>query len=303
MSLFGGYENAGVGIDPHAPKKKPFARFWELLWRNLGKLLLLNLIYVGFHIPLMLSVIFYLETNNALTNAMCIFLLAVQAVIAGPTLAGCTRVLRLITLDKAFFLWEEFKKGFTSNFLMATLIFVIDAIVAVSVYLGWFMYPQLADLLQSKAVYLLFAVSLAVALLLLFMNFFLLPMQVATNLKGGSLFKNALMLACLSPKTCLLTFICIAAILALCVLLLLFSSVFMFVFAFFPAAFIGYLVMFINYPVIQRYVINPYYADSGETNPEAEAVVSEEERVFTDRGGSETPIHKEKNRHRGKTIQ
>ena len=45
MGLFRSYENAGPGIDPNAPKKKPFFRFWELLWRNLGKLFLLNILF------------------------------------------------------------------------------------------------------------------------------------------------------------------------------------------------------------------------------------------------------------------
>ena len=75
----------------------------------------------------------------------------------------------------------------------------------------------------------------------------------------------------------------------------------MFLFAFYPAAFIGYLVLYVNYPVIQKYVINPYYEDTGEQNPEKEDEIPDEERVFTDRGGSEKPVTKQKQK-RGKTI-
>ncbi|MCQ2434413.1 MAG: hypothetical protein MJ062_04155 [Oscillospiraceae bacterium] len=302
MGLFGSYENAGAGINPYAPKKKPFARFWELLWRNSGKIFLLNVIFSGFQIPMMLALVFYIETNNKLTVPMCILLLIIQAFLEGPVMAGCARVLRLCVLDKAFFLWEEFKKGFQQNVGVSVLVFAIDLLVAASVWCGWHMYPQLAENTGSKIVYVPFVISLAVALVVLFMNFFLLPMQVATKLSKKNVFKNSFMLACLSPKTCVLTFVCIAVTLALCVGVMMLSSYLMFIFVFFPAAFIGYTVMFINYPVIQRYVIKPYYESSGEQNPEADPVIPEEERIFTDRGGSETPIKKEKSKRRGKTI-
>ena len=71
-------------------------------------------------------------------------------------------------------------------------------------------------------------------------------------------------------------------------------------FRIFPAAFIGYLVMFVHYPVVQRFVINPYYEESGERNPEEEEEIPEEDRVFTDRGGTEQPVKVE--RKKGKVI-
>ena len=59
--------------------------------------------------------------------------------------------------------------------------------------------------------------------------------------------------------------------------------------------------MFIHYPVIQKFVINPYYEDRGEQNPEEEQETPDEERVFTDRGGSEEPV-KAESRKKGKKI-
>ena len=112
MGLFRSFQNAGPGIDPNAPKKKPFFRFWELMRRNFGKLLSLNLLYTLLHVPGLLSLVVYLETDNKFTNAMTILLLAVQFLLEGPIMAGCARVLRLIVLDKPFFFGEEFRKGF-----------------------------------------------------------------------------------------------------------------------------------------------------------------------------------------------
>lgn len=302
MGLFGGYQNAGPGINPNAPKKKPFFRFWELFFRNFGKIITLNLIYSTLHAPLLIAGIVYFQTNNKLTNIFALFLLLLQFLLEGPVMAGCARVMRLIVLDKAFFLGEEFKKGFSQNFGAALLYWTIDAVVLASAIAGYNVYPQLAENSGSRIYYIVYGISLAVAAVLLFMNYYIMPLQAATTLKPKTVLKNSFMLVGLSLKECLLTTVCSAALLGLMVLLIRINSLFMFLLAFFPAALIGYLVMFIHYPVIQKFVINPYYEDTGEVNPEAEeSSADDEERLFTDRGGSETPVKAESGK-KGKTI-
>ena len=302
MGLFGGYQNPGPGINPYAPKKKPFFRYWEVFWRNLGKLLYLNIIYALFHLPLLGAMIVYVSTDNKLTNAVAITLLVIQFFLEGPALAGMTRVLRLIVLDKAFFMGEEFKKGFTRNLGTSFLIWVIDALVIASVYIGFFVYPYLERETGSKLVYIPYVISIAAAVVLLFMNYYLMPLTVVTKLKKSAIFKNSFMLTALSPKQCVLSLVCILARLFILWFLIQLSSIAMFLLAFVPAAFIGYQVMFTHYPVIQKYVIQPYYEETGEKNPEEEDIPQqEEERVFTDRGTSEPPVPKQKVK-RGKTI-
>lgn len=291
MGIFNGYMNPGPGIDTRAPKKKPFFRFWELLRRNAGRLLTLNLIITILHAPLLLSLIFYIETDNALTVPFTIFLLILQVILEGPILAGCSRVLRMMVLDKACFLGEEFRKGFFGNFLPALVYWLIDTVMIVSAWTAWQLYPAYAHETGSKFWYVLLAMTLGVGLLILFMNFYVFPLQVSTTLKKKNVIKNSFMLAAISPKQCLLTLFCIILMLAVCFGLLCISTYAMFLFAFFPAALIGFTVMFINYPVIQKYVINPYYEDTGEANPEADPAPAEDDssRLFTDRGGSEPP--------------
>ncbi len=300
MGLFGGYQNPGPGINPNAPKKKPFFRYWELLWQNLGKLLTLNLIITCFHAPLLLSLIFYMETHNKFTVPMVIFLLIVQVVLVGPTMSGSTRVLRLIVLDKPFFFSEEFKKGFKNNFGASLLYWLLDLLVILSVISGYWVYPQLAQQV-GRGVYIMFGLSLSVGIILLFMNYYLIPLQVTTTLKKSSVMKNSFMLSVLSVKQCVLTTACVVGMLGLTALLIWINGAFMFIAAFFPAAFIGFTVMFIHYPVIQKFVINPYYEQTGEANPESDEEPDEEERVFTDRGGSEEPAPKESGK-KGKVI-
>lgn len=289
LRLFRSWQQAGPGIDPNAPKKKPFFRFWELMRRNLAKLIGLNMIYTLLHTPLFFAFFVYIDTDNKFTNVMAIFLLLVQLLIEGPLLAGCSRVQRLIVLDKPFFFGEEFKKGFKANFGAAFLFWLIDAVLIASVVAGYYVYPQIALESGSSMIYIPYGITLAIALIVLFMNYYIMPLQAATTLSKKSVLKNAFMLVGLSLKECIITTLGMALMIGIMVALIFANTIFMFFLTFFPAAFIGYLVMFVHYPVIQKYVINPYYEANGEQNPE-EMTDDDENRLFTDRSGSEEPV-------------
>lgn len=284
-----------------AHKKSPFFRFWEVLWHNFSKLILINLLYTFLHIPLFCSMVVFVETNNKFTNLVTLLLLLLQVILEGPILSGCARVMRLVVLDKAFFLGEEFKKGFSRNFWASLLYWLLDSLVLLSALAGYWVYPVLAEQTGTKAVYIPYVISLSIALVLLFMNFYIFTLQATTSLNKRNVLKNSFMLAFLSPKQCIITLLGTLLMLALSVLMVWINSYLMFVLAFFPAAFIGYLVMFVNYPVVQKYVIHPYYEETGEANPEEEEEIPEEERVFTDRSETEPPVEK-KQKKKGKVI-
>ncbi|MDR0197215.1 MAG: hypothetical protein LBI36_03220, partial [Oscillospiraceae bacterium] len=64
--------------------------------------------------------------------------------------------------------------------------------------------------------------------------------------------------------------------------------------------------VFNAYPVIQKYIINPYYESKGEKNPELpEYSVPEdaEKPIFTDLGGREAVINKKSVKTKGKVIK
>jgi hypothetical protein len=88
------------------------------------------------------------------------------------------------------------------------------------------------------------------------------------------------------------------------VLLIYATPVFFVLLPVFPAAFICFMTCFNSYPVIQQYVINPYYTSIGKINPELLAGQPEEgdePPIFEDMGGKEKPIEKRK-KGKGKTI-
>ena len=69
------------------------------------------------------------------------------------------------------------------------------------------------------------------------------------------------------------------------------GDILLFLLPFMPASWLGLVITFQSYPIIQKYIINPYYEQRGEVNPElAQVSASEEETVFEDMGGKEKPI-------------
>ena len=65
---------------------------------------------------------------------------------------------------------------------------------------------------------------------------------------------------------------------------------------------VGFLIVFNCYPVIQKFVINPYYAQRGELSPEMGFSETSGENVFEDQGGKETPVEPKKKGKKGKLI-
>ena len=57
------------------------------------------------------------------------------------------------------------------------------------------------------------------------------------------------------------------------------------------------------YPVIRKHVIQPYYDQRGESNPEfAYKDADPDEKLFEDRAAEETPVKTKESRKKGKTI-
>lgn len=280
MSLFGmfDYEKAGKGIAKDAPKKKAFFAFFELYFRYWWKLVKLNLLTFIFCIPI---------------------------VTIGPALAGMTRVLRNLSLDKNAFIFHDFWKGFTQNLKQSLPVGLLDILVVISTVTALHVYPQLAENAESGGfIYTaMCAISVSFAFVLFMMNFYLFPMIVTTELSLKNIFKNSFFLTCLGLKKNFITLIIVVLLISVLAVMFLLSPLSVIILPFWPITFIGFVIVYNSYPQIQKYVINPYYEERGMDNPEYDYLkpLSAEESVFTDRGGQEAPIEGRKKK-KGKII-
>ena len=287
MGLFGSnYERAGSGIAKNAPKKKGFFRFFEIFGRKFWKLFELNLLYFLSFLPVIGAVVLALALDSQLGIILAAACLVLFAVIIGPATAAHTKILKNFVMEKPTFLVHDFFKAFRSEFKYSCIIGVLDCLLACCISAAFYVYPKLIEQSGSKVYYIFFAITLSIGVIALIMNFYIFPMLVSTNLS----------LSVVALKTNIITTLILAAVIAVYVLVFMFvnikySMILLFLLPFMPASWLGLVITFQSYPIIQKYIINPYYEQRGEVNPElAQVSASEEETVFEDMGGKEKPI-------------
>ncbi len=294
MALFGNYQRPGPGVDKNAPQKKRFFYFFELAWRKIWQLIQLNLIYVLFMLPTFVmliwigNVVFYMFDQQMgfsyLPLLPLCLLLALTMLLAGPATAGLTYVLRNMVREKGIFLWSDFIDSFKKNWGKSALVGVLDVIAALLFSIAIPFYYQ--SMGQNIAMFLGFGASVAIALIFVMMHYYIFLMIVSTTLNLKQIFKNALILVGAGMKTNLITTFFVFLLLVPLILfmpkeLLPFSLIF---YLFFLFSLTGFVVCYNSFPYIQKYVIDPYYA---EHEDEQEKI--DEETLFTDIGTAEKP--------------
>lgn len=299
------YESAGVGIPKNAPKKKGIKLFFEIFGRKFWKLFEVNMLYSIFFIPLaLIPAIISFINNSTVALILILVMILAFAILIGPATAGMTKIMRNYVLEKNSFIIRDFFKAFKSNFKNSSIIGFLDCLIIVSVWAGYNVYPALANQMDSKLMYIPMVISLSLGIMVLMMNFYAFLMIIATDLSLKNLIKNSFALAFVELKKSFLTLVIFVAVLAVMFFLILYVNIaFAFILPFFPAAFLSFVCCFNSYPVIQKYVINPYYTSKGEINPELCTDIYEEgeEPIFEDMGGKEKPIEKRK-KGKGKRI-
>ena len=309
MGLFGGnYERAGVGIAKNAPKKKGIFCFFVFFGRKFWKLIQLNLLYFLCFLPLIGAITAYFAVRSDWGIILAGACLLLFAVLFGPATAAHMKLLKNFVMEKPVFLVHDFLHTIRSEFKHSVAVGILDCLLACCIAAAFRVYPQLIEQTGSKVYYVFFAITLSIGLVVLLMNFYVFLMMVSTNLSLKNVMKNSLALAVVALKTNLVTLLIVGVVIALYVLTLVFvdlrySMILLFLLPFLPASWLGLVVAFQCYPVIQKYIINPYYEQRGEVNPElAPAISEEEETVFEDMGGKEKPIEPAKKSGKKKTA-
>lgn len=270
MGLFGGYENAGPGIPKSEMEKKGIFKFFEIYFGKFWKLIELNLIFLLFCIPI---------------------------VTIGPAIAAMMKVTRNYTQERPTFLWHEFVKAFKSNFKQSFIMGLIDLVFLVAVCVAIPTYYVLSQ--NNSFFYVPFILTISMIFIVLMMHFYIYLMIVSTNLSLKMIIKNSFILVPLGLKSSLLTLLAEFFILGLLLLFLPWSS---FLMPFIPFSLTALVVSFNCFPIIRKYVIQPYYEQRGEESPEFDFKKQDaDSALFEDRGGTEKPI-KAKKKSKGKYI-
>jgi len=287
LALFYNYNNSGKGIAKNAPKKKPFFKFWEQFASKFWKLFTVNIMYFTFSGLILVLAAFMLmgETGNGY-----FLLLSIPAVVLfGPATAATMQLMRKFTLEKPIFLFDEFKKAFKNNFRQALAVGIFDILFFTVFIYGVNYYIQSLELDPSAGNFAFVLITVAIAVYVFMAHFYIYLEIVSLTLPLGKIIKNSLLLTVMGIKVNIINFIVSGIFIALIIIFFPYSTL---VLPFLPFSWMMFLYAFNCYPVIQKYIVNPYYESRGMRNPELPEETEEEERIFTDRGGSEPEIRK-----------
>ena len=239
------------GISKIQKKQNGFVRFFSLYFRKLWILTILNAVYFLFCIPI---------------------------VTFGPATAAFSKILRNISQERPIFIFSDFWQTFKSNFKQSFLLGIIDVILMVTLVYAVIFYSTLSK--QSPIYLVLLMLVAMIVFTIVMMHFYIYFMMVSANLKMSEIIKNSLILAITETKINFITLVSVAAAIFVFVMLLPYSFV---IIPFLPLSFIGFIVAFNSYPIIRKYVIQPYYDQRGELNPEFEYLYGpEDETAFKD---------------------
>ena len=273
------YTKAGPGVYKDDPQKNRFFYFFELLWRKLGELVKLNATLVLTLMPLVLlsiGVFFLLRVSSFSIRAnwlMAVFLILSPFMLAGPAVTAATRIARDFVREEPVFVWADYWETFRSEWKQSLALSVLDyvALCAVGAALPFYYYSDF-----GVFSYLLFAVSIVVAVLLLFAQTYLFLISVSFDLPFTAVIKNTFVLAATCIGRNLLALLIRLALVALCVVLAWYGLVFS-EYLWILLVALTLLILFsfqlfcdsyLAFPALQKYIIDPYYADHPQETAE-----------------------------------
>ncbi|MCL2342575.1 MAG: DUF624 domain-containing protein [Firmicutes bacterium] len=280
------YTKPGKGVPKDAPEKRPFFLFFELLWRKLSQIILLNLIYFIILLPLLTAVYFIvygfifsrlqqagadavaqtgvnfsevtvpalpgllLAAARAIPAVLRYALLAASVVLYGP--ASCALAFMLRNFVQQQHVWiSDFFERLRQNFKQGLALGLLDVFLLVLLIFNITITGGTGFMVLTVVQYM----SMALLFLYLLMRHYLFIMAVTFELKLGQLLKNAIILSGAGF---------LRNILALGMnAILFFVPIFLF-----PVAELlgmplllfsltGFVTMFICFPVLKKYLLNP----------------------------------------------
>lgn len=272
------FDEPGKGVDKDAPEKRRFFLFWEIVWRKLGKLIALSLLY----------------------TVMCIPIVTI-----GPATAGFVYVLRNFATREPTFVVHDFFDAFKKNWKNSLIVSLLDA--AVILLLGTAIPFYYSAVSQSSFFYIPLAICLSGAFIAIMMNYYVFLMVVSLDLKLRLIIKNAFLISCAAIKTNIITSLIVAVFVLGAYLTYPYLTILYFIFmALIGFGFLGLVICFNSYRQILKYIVDPFYEKQSRVTPvdeQAEEPEEDNEPIFKDIGSKEVPVKIDRKKHRNKTIR
>lgn len=234
MGLFFNYNKVGPGVSKNEPEKKSFWRFFELFGRNFWKLVIANLWTV---------------------------LLSLPVLTVGLAQAGLTYITRTVSRDRHIFVTSDFFETIKKNWKQALPIGIIDTVITVILIFDLYFFYLISN---TTLGIVCLAVSVFITLLFIFSGYYRYMLVITFQLKLSQIYKNSFLLAICGFFRNLLTTLCLGVLYAVTFALAYFTGgfgmliLFLLLLCIVPAL-RSFIIQFINFPVVLKYIIEPYY--------------------------------------------
>lgn len=298
--MFSNYEKVGKGVSKNPEDKLPIFKFMDIYFSHFSKLILLNFMFVIALLPF--AMIMLVESLAGGSESWLYYILFYAVFIllgafVGPAVCGFTKIVRNISCQRPVFLWHDFWKAFASNFKQGAIMGMIDMAFVAAISAAIPLYYSMS--IHNSVFYVPFAICLICSVLFLMMHFYIYLLIISTNLSIWKILKNSFFLTAIAPKESVINLVVTVIVVLLMVTLFPYSAFLLVV----VPSFLGLVYAFNCFPMIRKHVIQPWYDQRGEQNPEF-AQPAEGEAVFTDTPETEIPPEKPKtSRKRNKTIK
>ena len=230
VGFFNNYQNEGRGVEKDV-KTPRLLLFFQIYFRKVWNLILLNMLYVLFCFPI---------------------------VTIGPATAGLTKVLRNYAREEHAFLWGDFFEAFKKNFKQAFLYSLFEGIVITFLILDLLMVSNVTN--QVMVVLSLAAIFLTITVIA-FMHYYIYNMMVTFRLSFKQLLKNAFIFCWAGFWRNLFTTVIIIGVTIATIYLNIIGVLFVLMFLYF--SFCGFLINFMVNPLIKKYMIDGFDPETG----------------------------------------
>ncbi len=216
------------------------------------------------------------DTSNALMNTIYVLIFTF-----GISTVGMVYNMRNVCMGEYVDTWHDFFYAIKRNLKQGLIIGILDAIIICLLVYDILAYGSESG---NEFIWLVFYyASIAFLAVYYIMRFYIYLQLVTCEMSIGKMIKNAFLLTALGIKRNIVGLI--GAILFLVFLLYAYILLPQFTFiliCIFVFSFLTYLGVYCAYPILKKYVIDPYYEDHPDEMPDDPWAT--EERVFIDRG-------------------
>ncbi len=182
--------------------------------------------------------------------------------------AGLTYVARGLVRGDAVFVFSDYFYSIKKNWKQAILLGIFDVLIIAFLSYDLFFFISNPSTFVND---LMLFVTGAMIVVYFFMRFYLWPMMITFNIKMWKMFKNAVIFTILGIKRNLMALVWLVLVLGLnVVLIILFWQINVVVPLILPLFYalglFAFTTMYAGYPIIKKYMIDPYYGDKKKGN-------------------------------------